>query len=475
MQILLYIYIITLVVLLLYGIRSLILVVIRFFLPGIIKNPPLGINDPNLPVVTVQCPVYNEKNVIERVIQSVCKLNYPPDKLEIQVLDDSTDNSSEIADRLISEMKLVGFDISHIKRDSRTGFKAGALKNGLEKSHGSFIAVFDADFIPEPDFLLKTLACFGPDTGFVQAGWGHINEKYSILTRTQAIALNSHFTFEQDARARAGSLIGFNGSCGIWRKECIIQSGNWQWDTLAEDFDLSFRAQINGWKGFYYKDSLAMAELPPALSVYKQQQFRWVKGTFEASIKLLGSIFKTVPGLIRKIDSVMQLSGGIVYPLLLIIGILNLPVAQMLSSGDKFKDVREIMPVFLIALLATFLYFLFSKNGGRMVSFKKILLFPFYSAVSIGLSVNNTFAVFQAALGIKTSFVRTPKYNSKSKYKRRRYFRIRLHNIFELALSAYYLYGIIKLTGQGDYLSLPFFILFFTGYFYFGVMSVFRT
>ena len=237
-----------------------------------------------LPMVTVQLPVFNEVYVIERLVNAVCEMEYPKDKLEIQLLDDSTDETVEVSRRLVAEWASRGFDIKHIHRIDRTGFKAGALKSGLEKAKGEFVAIFDADFVPKQDFLMKTIPHFRNDgVGMVQTRWEHLNEDYSYLTRAQALALDGHFVIEQQVRNKAGFFINFNGTAGIWRKSCIEDAGNWHADTLAEDLDLSYRAQLRGWKFVFLNDVTSPAELPADINGLKTQQFRWTKGAVETA------------------------------------------------------------------------------------------------------------------------------------------------------------------------------------------------
>ncbi len=368
------------------------------------------------PKVTVQLPVFNERYVIKRLLDSVTSLNYPKDKLEIQVLDDSTDDTTIIAASRIDFFRSAGFNIEHICRPNRTGFKAGALQNGIERSSGEFIAIFDADFIPNPDFLRETLPHFRKETGMVQTRWGYINAKQSLLTRAQEIGLNSHFNIDQGGRNKGGYFISFNGTAGIWRKSCITDAGGWQTDTLTEDLDLSYRAQMKGWKFIYCPDINSPSELPYLLSAVRSQQFRWIKGGVETSKKLLSNLWKCRLSLSVKLFATFHLLSNYVYVSILFTGILSVPVMLIKNMVPGYGIFFEWTGAFFIIFLINFMYCftaVWVDKKELRSSLKEIFIaFPIAMLVSMGLSYHNTRAVLCGLMGTKSNFVRTPKFNS---------------------------------------------------------------
>ncbi|HLB01240.1 MAG TPA: cellulose synthase family protein, partial [Bacteroidota bacterium] len=361
----------------------------------------------DFPLVTVQLPVYNEVYVVGRLIDVVCGLDYPKDRLEIQVLDDSTDETVDIVAERVALYTECGHKIRHIRRTDRTGYKAGALRRGLESASGEFVAIFDADFIPRRDFLKKTLAWFSdPAIGMVQTRWEHINSDYSFMTRVQAMALDGHFVIEQQVRNRAGMFINFNGTAGIWRKSCIFDAGNWEADTLTEDLDLSYRAQLKGWKFKFLRDVTSPAELPSEINALKSQQHRWTKGAVETARKILPRVWKSDLPFNTKIHSTLHLTGNIVFPFILLAGILNVPLIFIKHQGG-YETYFDIMALFVFAFLGSFLFYLYSQKEVYADWHKRILLFPLFMAGSMGLAVNNTKAVFEGILMRKSEFVRT--------------------------------------------------------------------
>jgi cellulose synthase/poly-beta-1,6-N-acetylglucosamine synthase-like glycosyltransferase len=351
-EIVLIIYIMTMLVLLFFASHGIIMI---FYQRKYIENIPRSISDINYDEkVTIQLPLYNEQYVAERLIDAVCKIDYPKHLLEIQVLDDSTDETVDIVDNLVNQQRNDGFDIHHLRRENRKGFKAGALKEGLRRAKGSLIAIFDADFVPNPDFLKNTLRYFtNPKIGMVQTRWEHINEDYSILTRIQALALNGHFVMEQPIRNKAGFFINFNGTGGVWRKECIEDAGNWHDDTITEDLDLSYRAQLNGWKFVYLRDITTPAELPAEMNALKAQQFRWTKGAIETAKKMLPKVWQAKIPLRIKLQSTFHLTNNIVFPFILIAGILNVPLVFIKNSGP-YAIFFNFMSVFILAFMSSF-------------------------------------------------------------------------------------------------------------------------
>ncbi len=422
-----------------------------------------------LPIVTVQLPVYNELYVVNRAIDAVCSLDYPKEKMEIQVLDDSTDETTSIIAQRVIEKSAQGFDITHVRRGNRQGFKAGALKYGLSKAKGSFVAIFDADFIPRKDFLKRTLPYFSqPQVGLVQTRWEHINSEYSLLTRAQAIALDGHFVIEQQVRNKAGFFINFNGTAGIWRRTCIEDAGNWEADTLAEDLDLSYRAQLKGWQFVFMKEYTSPAELPADVNGLRSQQFRWTKGAIEASKKLLPRVWKSELPLRVKIHSTIHLCASMVYPFVLLIGILQVPVVFIKHTG-RFDTAFLLMSGFIFAFFGSFMFYLYSQKDVYKDWRRRIYLFPVFMAGSMGLSVNNTKAVIEGLINKKSEFVRTPKYGvtgKKDSWADKKYTQRKVNwvSIAEFALAVYCFAGIVFSIIDLEIAAVPFQMLYFTGF-----------
>lgn len=365
------------------------------------------------PLVTIQLPVFNEKYVIERLIDAVAAIGYPREKLEIQVLDDSTDETSGIIYQKTEWLNRFGIDIRHIRRQTRTGYKAGALAEGLKVAKGEFIVIFDSDFIPEHDFLRKTLPWFAdPQVGAVQTRWGHINKDYSLMTRLQAFGLDAHFSIEQSARNAAGSFINFNGTCGVWRKECILDAGGWSADTLTEDLDLSYRAQLKGWRFKYLEDVITPGELPVVMPVIKQQQYRWNKGAAETARKLIGKVIHSnlPPG--RKIHAFLHLFNSSVFVALFFAAMLSIPMLFIKDVSPAIHFLFRASGIFLLGFLSVAIFYWTAAQRFYTDAGKKFgLLFPAFLIISMGLSLHNTVAVIEGWLGIKSPFKRTPKFN----------------------------------------------------------------
>ena len=429
------------------------------------------------PVVTVQLPIYNELYVAKRLIEVVCSLDYPIDKLEIQVLDDSTDETQNICKQEVQRYQNLGHNIVYIHRTDRSGYKAGALKDGLKQARGDLIAIFDADFIPLPDFLHRTVQYFSDDKiGMVQTRWDHLNEEFSLLTRAQAFGLSGHFVVEQNGRSAAGYFINFNGTAGVWRKQCIEDAGNWQADTLTEDLDLSYRAQLKGWKFIYLNDVVTPSELPAEINALKSQQYRWTKGAVETARKILPQLWKSNLPLRLKVHSTFHLTNNFVYPFILILAILNLPIvlikAQVPESGIYFA----IFTFFLISFLGSFIFYGISLKHIYSDWKQRILMFPVFMAGSMGFSINNTRAVIEGLFNYKTPFIRTPKYKLIGKEGS---FSGKIYHmapdktvIFELLMA---LYSSVGIAVAGYYLELgiiPFMSLFFFGFGIIGYLSI---
>ena len=429
------------------------------------------------PLVTIQLPMFNELYVVERLIGSICDIDYPKEKLEIQVLDDSTDETQALAKKLCLEYEAKGFDISYIHRVDRTGYKAGALKEGLKIAKGEFVAIFDADFVPKKDFLKRTVPHFqNKEVGMVQTRWEHINGDESYLTKAQAIALDGHFVIEQQVRNKAGFFINFNGTAGIWRKDCIIDAGNWQADTLTEDFDLSYRAQLNGWKFKFLNDVTSPAELPADINALKTQQFRWTKGAVETALKLLPKVWKSKLKPKVKLECFIHLTSNIVFPFIILVAMLNIPIVMIKISTAGYDSVYSLMSIFVLASISTFLFYMYGQKAIHLDWRKRILLFPVFLAGSMGLAVNNTKAVLEALIGKKTEFTRTPKDGDKAPKntikKKYRQNRVTMLVAVELLLTLYFVVGIGYSLYHLEIAAIPFQILFLLGFGTVGLMSL---
>lgn len=434
-------------------------------------------NENEIPVITIQLPIYNEKYVVERLLLQVAKLDYPNEKLEIQVLDDSADDSVEQTLKLVSQIAQTGVDIKHITRTNRVGFKAGALKEGLLTAKGEFIAIFDADFLPEKDWLMKTVPFFKNDkVGVVQTRWGHINKKYSILTKIQAFALDAHFTLEQVGRNSKLHFINFNGTAGIWRKKCIIDAGNWESDTLTEDLDLSYRAQLKKWEFVYLEDVVTPAELPAILSAARSQQFRWNKGGAENFVKMKQRVIDSnTISLKTKLHGLLHLLNSSMFLCIFIIAFLSVPVLFIKNQYSHLSIVFDIMVFFIITSIIFFICYWHTYKtivGKGFVNFSKYtaLFFTFYS-IAMGFSFQNSVAVLEGLLGKKSEFIRTPKLNIegfKDKWKENNYINktISKYAFFEGLLMLYFLFALVAGYELNDFALYPFHLMLFSGFSY---------
>ncbi|WP_440068770.1 cellulose synthase family protein [Tenacibaculum discolor] len=484
------VYTISLVLILLYAIAQLNLLINYLKAQKRKENiPTLDLSDINkVPYVTIQLPVYNELYVMERLLSNIAKLDYPHERLEIQVLDDSTDESVDSTAAQIKELQKTGLDIQHIRRENRQGFKAGALKEGLKTAKGEFIAIFDADFLPKENWLLETVPYFkDPEIGVVQTRWGHINRNYSTLTKIQAFALDAHFTLEQVGRNSQGHFINFNGTAGIWRKECIYDAGNWEGDTLTEDLDLSYRAQLKNWKFKYLENVVTPAELPVVISAARSQQFRWNKGGAENFQKMLKRIitssnipFKT------KLHGTLHLLNSSMFTCIFLVAVLSIPMLYIKNEYAHLKIYFLIMSFFIVSTFILFIcyWFMYKRTyGGGFWNFIKYIgaFFAFFS-IAMGFSLHNTIAVLEGHLGKKSEFVRTPKFNIKSlkdSWKNNKYIRKRpsLHVIIEGLLALYFAFGMYSafIVGDqgGDFGLFPFHLMLFVGFGYVFFKSIF--
>ena len=424
----------------------------------------------SFPVVTLQLPIYNEMYVIERLIKTVCEIDYPIDKLEIQVLDDSTDETVEIVANIVKEYQLRGFDIHHIHRTDRSGYKAGALKEGLKVAKGEFVGIFDADFIPRKNFLQIVLPFFkDPKIGMVQTRWEHLNRAYSLVTQIQALALDGHFVLEQQVRNKAGYFINFNGTSGVWRKECIFDAGNWEADTLTEDLDLSYRAQLKGWKFRYLTDFTTPSEVPSEINSLKSQQFRWTKGAIETARKMLFRVWAAKLPLKTKIMCTFHLTNNIVFPFILVACLLNMPIVLIKNTG-LYDTYFIFMSVFVLAFIASFLFYLYSQKDVYEDWRSRILLFPVFMAGSMGFAINNTKAVFEALINKKSEFVRTPKYGiegDKDKWQDKKYVHkkvVKFSVVFELIIALYSLACVVVSAVTLQISAIPFQLMYTFGF-----------
>ncbi|MEQ8809693.1 MAG: glycosyltransferase [Imperialibacter sp.] len=404
----------------------------------------------DFPLVAVQLPIYNELYVVERLIRQVCLLDYPKDKLEIQVLDDSDDETCVVVDNLVEEYKKKGFDIKTLRWQERTGFKAGALQNGLEQARAEFIAIFDADFLPDPQFLKETLPHFTtPKVGMVQTRWGHLNRNYSWLTKLQAFGLDAHFSVEQTGRSASGSFINFNGTGGIWRKECIVDGGGWTADTLTEDLDLSYRAQLKGWHFTFLENVESPAELPILMPAVKSQQYRWNKGAAETARKNLGAVLTSALPLKNKLHAVQHLLNSSLFFFLFTASLLSLPLLYTMNHLPTYSTLFNAASVFVLGFLfVSYFYWVASGSSFPKKTLKYFLVhFPMFITFSMGMSLHNAIAVLEGWLGIKTPFLRTPKFNvlkDKISWKTNKYVNWKLTPaiIVEGLLAVYFAFGL---------------------------------
>lgn len=438
--------------------------------------PKYNLLDPReIPFVTIQLPVYNEEYVMERLLENIAKIVYPTNKLEIQVLDDSTDDSVLDTAKSILALQETGLDIQHIRRTDRSGFKAGALKEGLKVAKGDFIAIFDADFLPAPDWLKKTVIYFkDQEIGVVQTRWGHINRDYSTLTKIQAFALDAHFTLEQVGRNAKGHFINFNGTAGIWRKDCILDAGNWEGDTLTEDLDLSYRAQLKNWKFKYLEDVETPAELPVVISAARSQQFRWNKGGAENFRKTVWSVItaKNIP-FKTKFHGVMHLLNSSMFLCVFIVAFLSIPMLYIKNSYGHLGWVFEATSFFIVSTIILFVCYWFTYKSiqgsgfDNFVDYIKIF-FTFFS-VALGFSLHNSIAVLEGHMGKRSEFVRTPKFNINNiteSWKGNKYLTKKLspNMILEFALMVYFLFGMYSAIPLNDFGLFPFHFMLFLGF-----------
>lgn len=470
-------YFVVMVILAIYGLHRYMLVFMYY------RNRKNHAGEPpqkftELPRVTVQLPIFNEQFVVDRLVEAICKLEYPKDKLDIQVLDDSTDETQAVAQAVVERYAALGHPITYIHRTNREGYKAGALQNGMKTARGEFIAIFDADFVPPEDWLLRVIHHFAePGIGMAQTRWTHLNRNYSFLTEVEAIMLDGHFILDHGGRYRRGVFFNFNGTAGMWRRQAIEDAGGWQHDTLTEDTDLSYRSQLKGWKFKYLQDIECPAELPIEMTAFKIQQARWAKGLIQTGKKILPRIFKSDVPLRVKVEAWYHLSANISYPLMIMFSTLLLPAMIIRSFGGWFQMLVIDLPLFMASTFSVSSFYLVSQKEIYPRKWPRTFLFlPLLMALGIGLTLTNTKAVLEALFGIKSPFARTPKYRVQSKtdkalgqkYRRR----LGLVPWLELLVGSYFVLMCVYAYTSENYWTLPFLTLFVIGYWCTGLMSL---
>jgi cellulose synthase/poly-beta-1,6-N-acetylglucosamine synthase-like glycosyltransferase len=447
-------------------------------------NPPMRFADEDLPFVTVQLPIFNEQYVIDRLVDACCRIEYPRDRFEIQVLDDSTDETHQVAGEIVARYAagtagLAPQPIYYLHRTDRHGYKAGALDAGLHSAKGELIAIFDADFVPPTDWLAKVINHFAePGVGMVQTRWTHLNRNYSFLTQVEAILLDGHFVLEHGGRSRAGVFFNFNGTAGAWRRSAIDEAGGWQHDTLTEDTDLSYRAQLKGWKFKYLQDVECPAELPIEMTAFKTQQARWAKGLIQTGKKILPRVLKSDAPWHTKLEAWYHLTANLSYPLMIVLSVLLMP-AMIIRSWQGWVQMLLIdFPLFMASTMSISSFYLTSQRELFPKSWYKTFLYlPCLMALGVGLTITNTKAVMEALFGIKSAFARTPKYRVSKKGESNvaaKKYRKRLGIIpwIELAIGCYFAFTVWYAISSENYFTVPFLLLFVFGYWYTGLLSL---
>ena len=451
--------------------------IIYLFLKNRKRSPVPAGRFEQLPKVTMQLPIFNELYVVERLLRSVSELDYPRDRLQIQVLDDSTDETREMTAGIVDELRREGFNVQLIQRVDRTGFKAGALAVGLDSADGEFLCILDADFVPQPDLLQRTIHFFSdPKIGMIQTRWGHLNRGYSLLTRVQAMFLDGHLLLEQTARSRSGRFFNFNGTAGLWRKSCIIEAGGWQHDTLCEDLDLSYRAQLAGWRFIFLPDVVTPAELPVDMNGFKSQQHRWTKGSVQSCKKLLPSVWRSNLPFFIKLEATCHLMSNFAYLLLACLCVLLHPSVGGPQTGWLRLFLID-LPIFLAASVSVAVFYICAQRVLHPRTWmKEILFLPCLLALGIGLSLNNARAVVEALINHKSDFTRTPKYGIERKSQPWRSCRYKSLQsalpIAELAFAIYFTYFLGFAIAHRQFLSVPFLLMFQSGFLYVALSSL---
>jgi cellulose synthase/poly-beta-1,6-N-acetylglucosamine synthase-like glycosyltransferase len=437
---------------------------------------PAGPMQP-LPTVTIQLPIYNEMYVADRLIDAVCQMDYPRELLEIQVLDDSTDETQSVAEQAVRRNAAKGVDVTYLHRTDRTGYKAGALDAGLRVAKGEYVAIFDADFIPSADFLKQTVPFFAePKVAMVQARWGHINQDYSLLTKIQSILLDGHFVLEHGGRNRSGLFFNFNGTAGIWRREAIVDAGGWQHDTLTEDLDLSYRAQLRGWRFVFLPNLIAPAEVPVEMNSFKSQQHRWAKGSIQTCRKLLPTILRSNLPLRVKAEAFFHLTANFNYLLMCVLSVLMAPSMVIRFNMGWYEMLLIDVPLFFAATASVANFYMVCQRELHQDWITRVKYLPFLMSVGIGLAINNTKAVLEAMFNKQSEFARTPKYGVEVRAdewigKKYRQSEI-VQPMIELSLGLYFTATVFYALATGIYGTLPFLVLFQIGFLYTGLLSL---
>ena len=472
-------YLVVLGILGLFGFHRAHLLVLYFRHRKNIQTPVKQFED--LPVVTIQLPMFNEMYVAERLLEGVALIDYPKDKLEIQVLDDSTDETRTIALNKVNELKERGFDAVYIHRVDRTGFKAGALEQASRVAKGDFLMVFDADFVPNPDILKQLVHYFtDPKVGMVQARWGHLNRNYSMLTHCQSMMLDGHFVIEHIARNRSGRFFNFNGTAGVWRRAAIVDAGGWQHDTVTEDMDLSFRAQLRGWQFIYVPTAIAPAEVPCEMNSFKSQQFRWAKGSAQTTKKLLWTVLRAPIPFKVKVEALFHLTNNFAYLFLVILAMLQVPNMLIRRDMDTPELLLLDVPLFLATTGSIILFYLVSHHALYGNLWDAVKRLPMMMALGIGLSINNARAVIEGLFGNDVEFVRTPKHGitnelESSAWKKKTYkASFPIHSLVELGFGLYFATAIGIAMFTDSWMSIPFMLLFMIGFLYVGFLSLYQ-
>lgn len=463
----------------LYGFHR--LVIIYLYFKHSRNKPTPSKTFAELPLVTIQLPVFNEKHVVDRLINAVEKLDYPQDKMEIQLLDDSTDETVDICSGHAQRLQAAGFDAEHIHRVDRTGYKAGALENGMNVCRGEYLLILDADFVPNPDLIQKTIHYFADDNiGMIQTRWGHLNRNANVLTRLQAMLLDGHLELEQTARNRSGRFFTFNGTAGIWRKSCILDAGGWHHDTLTEDMDLSYRAQLNGWNFVFLNDVETPSELPVDIDGFKSQQHRWAKGSIQCCKKVLGQIWRSDSPLIVKLEATTHLTSNFAYLLLLLMCFVLYPNSEhglkIEGAGWWFANV----PVYFFGSVSVIIFYLTAQKAIQPKNWwKEIPYLPLLLGLGIGMSVNNAKAVLEAIFNKESAFIRTPKYGAlgaqKKSWKSSNYKAIKSFTPFiEFLFGCFFTFVVIDAMLAENWIASVLLIPFPLGFFYTSLGSLKR-
>ncbi len=460
-----------------YGAHRFLMLYLYFKHKNHIPQPQSNFDE--LPKVTIQLPIFNEQYVTERLLQKVSEMDYPKDKLHIQILDDSTDETQEIAQNKALELKSLGYNVDYHHRTNRTGFKAGALENGLKHTDAEYLLILDADFSPQASLLQNTIHYFtNPNLAVVQTRWGHINRNYNLLTRIQAILLDGHLQIEQTARCRSGRFFTFNGTAGIWRKQAIEDAGGWEHDTLTEDMDLSYRAQLKGWKFLFLNHIETPAELPPDVNSFKSQQHRWAKGAIQCCLKILPTIWKSKAPLFIKLEATSHLTSNFAYLLLLMLAVLLNPQFNS-PELPVWLDILMQAVIYTLGSISLISFYLISQlqlNKGSIFSF--LIKLPLLMGVGVGMSINNAKAVLEAIFHQHSSFVRTPKYciskEGKVPIKKILYRPIKSFTVlFEVLFGCYFTFLVSYFLVNHNYLGAILLAIFPIGFFYIAFNSLF--